>query len=1335
MSAATLEQYLRERLAVVFPDTDLTPGSPIDTRLIQPILRRVGTDPFSTDLGTFIQDRIAQQFPDMATKEGDALTDLLVKPLLVLWDPIVREIERVNRSKSLRDPETLTVDEAEALGANLFASRHTGDRALGVARIYFAAPQNVAVSPANYLSSKGNLRFFPTEAQSIRMNEMLYNKEGALYYFDVNVVAGAPGDQYNIGPGELITIANITSATKVTNKSRFRFGQPDESVVEYVGRMEQELTERSLVTLPGITAQLPKAFPEISHIGVVGFNDPEMQRDVLTGGGLGPILAAGFSAQPVVDGENRLRTRRLRITTALPEGFFSLVGPAGAVPKGFVVTLFDAFGPGALPRVRDLAVRAVVDDVTLDLEEQVLYPQTSPCVWTLRANSLTLSDIPGGILFPDTPQGTVTIPNGQVHIGGATDIHVRGTGFDTTSLLLDSVVDDRPILQGTKLQVVDGDHVRLADLVLGTDYAVGDDTYLQIQRALAEGLTLQVLETPIAAAYRVLSVTQVPGQSPVFQVTPSLPTPLAGGFRWRLLDELDIDLNEPKETRIAGTDLYSVQGVDYFDTTGGIDFDEYGVAPGDILRVFTGSVAGDYTVVQVLTPLYRRVKVDRPVPSTASGLKYAIFRPNAGGGLALPLVRISSIDILDTSGQPVGSTLPYAAPVDVRSRSFANVAQGVKAEMDDAILGIVTNPLPAGAVVGGRSLVFSLTTPYGPLTFSVVFTGGGALSPATISAQIDAQVSAASAGLYPTASVVFDTNRVGVLPLAPDLRIAGGSAVAPLFGTSEQQSVGDIRSATVRAAGGWAALSPALDAVFDVAQVVGGANAGFFADLVFSRIPVPGSTDALVARSAFSPSVQQRVLVGARSLGSARVYFLEPTSFEVRPDTVFRYTRPDGGVLRFLPDPTNTHQRIPSLPSGVKPKDGATSESSPGVVDLFESATIDFITKGIQKGDLLTLDYAPLQGSIPLADPVVGLHTQVLTLSIDDGSDKRVVFIHDDNSISSTAVTRAGVVAQINRAVGLTICALNGDRLEFNPDALVRVRGGGTANALLGFSTVAGTDNTNASVNSGTYTVLEAAPAGNPNRLRVTPSFSVPDVGRQQFKVARAGVQRISSTEMAKQVAEAGLYYFDVQLISEGTGDVYNLVDGGELTVEGYRSDGYYLITEDPNLSFSQGERVRLRISRSILEVGVTDDPENATPIPGQNLQINFDRSTLVGNVQTFVSSELERVVTESPLARHLTPYFVRFALSYTGGSKESEVLPDVLKYILTRRPDESVLVSQLQKIVQTKGATEVVNPIDLVAVVHPPNRRTYLERSQDRLNTGRLAGFFPDVVTLTRLT
>jgi len=1316
MALSDLEVFIQERAAAYDENLDTSSGSPFDVQVIQPILRRLGTDPFTVNFQLFAQERLNQEFPDLATKEGDAITDLLIKTNTVLWDPILREIQRVQNSLSFRDPTTLTLDEAEALGANLFSERNRGTFSRGQGRLYFAQPQSISISPANFFTSKTGLHFFPDSIQSIRVDEMLLNVEGTLYYFDINVIAEKAGDSYNIGPDELVTVANVTSAVRVTNKRRFRFGNPDESAVEFIDRTQQELTERSLVTLRGIGAQVTSTFPDVSRLAVVGFNDPEMHRDILKGGGFGPLHSFGFAAAPVPDGENQPRTRRLSMA-ADGVDFTALIGPAGVMPEDvWYITLVDGFNNDA-PRIRDLTVKRIVSTTQIDVEEQQIYMGLlSSYTWMLRKKELTISNIPGGILFPDSTNGTVEIPDGEVHIGGATDVFVRGTDFDASTLVIDSIVDDSPILSGIALQIIDGaGHVLLGDLVLSGNYSPNDSTYVTLNLAKTKSFSIQIIDGPAAGSYRVIDIVQSAFSSPILTLDPSPVAVVGQNFRWRLLDILDVDLVEPKETRIQANDGVSVQGVDYLESAGSIDFQSLGVAAGDILRVLNGPVAGDYTVKSVLAPFFTRVQVDREFEKSAASLSYLIFRSNTAGGVIRPFVRVTSIDLLDTSGQPVGSKIPYAKPVDIRSRAFANVAHGVKVDVRDATLGIVSQPLPSGANVTGLSLTFAWDTG-GPTTLT--FTGPNPLSASTIISQINTFFGK-------VVSFLVDGNRVGVTSLGGLTKITAGSARPAIFGNNEVWTSQDVRSASTT----WANVNPPIELDLDVLQVLDGFQIGFYDHPVAQTALVNNST-AVLTNQNFAPEVSRHIQLGSRSIGTARLYFLDPTSIEFDSTSQLSVELDSGITVRYKPDPTNEVQKIPGLPNGVKPTDGVVPGGAGST--FFTSASIDFVKKGILPGDQLVVDYIPLRGTVALADPVPNLALTTLILSINGGTDKTITYITDSSGIASTDVTRAGVANQINRTVGQSVCSIvtigNLQYLQFSFDGSVVVRKSGTANALLGFSTLV--DVNNDSLNKGTYTITVVAPSqltvGNGSSFAGTMSS-------QGFKVFRPGGQRISSTQMASQVAEAGLYYFDLELVSEGTGDLWNIDAGLQMEAEGYDSDGYFLTTDDPNLSFSPIEKARIHFSRSFLNVGVSDDPENATQLSGQNVQINYERSTTTGNVNNFLTAETERVVNSSPLGRHLVPYFVRFDLTYIGGSKENEVIPDVEDLIKNTFPNEPLEVSDIERIVSDRGATSIQNPIELIAAVHKFDRSIELVRSENSLSTGRLSAFIPDVLNITR--
>ncbi len=1340
-----LEVFMREAAARFDEQLDVSAGSPFDTRVIQPTLQRVGTDPFSVDVKTFLLDRLNQEFPELAVREGDALTDLLIKPLVLLLEPIVRENARIKQSLSFRSPELLTTEEAADLGGNLFSEIATGDLARGTARVYFTTPQNASIGPSNYCRDKLGQRFFPDSTQSIRADEMILNAEGTRYYFDFTVVAEEAGESYNIEPGTLVSIQGVPSAVQVTNKRRFRFGAPAETAIEFTDRAKQELSERSLVTERGISAVLPKAFPDITRLAVVGFRDPEMQRDVLTGGGLGPIIAAGVAATPISDGEGRLRSRRVSVpSTESAPGFTTTIGPAGTV-KGWTLTLFKGLPSGSVPSVRDYAIRAVVNDTTLDLAEQLLDVTTASAfttgTWLLRRNVLELSGIPGGIVFPEGTTGKTTVVPGEVHIGGCTDVYLRGTELDSATLAVTNLTDAKPVLSGIlgHTLISPPGQVGLDDLILGTNYEVGDDTYLELERAARLGYGLRLL-TGFPGTYSILSVLQTAGNPPQLIVR-GLSAITLTGLRWQLLDRIDVDLVEPKVSKLTGSDAQTVMGLTTIETFYATSLSTYGVAAGDTLRILNGPDAGDFTISSVTGPFSTQLVVDRAPTRTTSSLSYEIFTPNSDGGVQRPLIRVTGVDLLDGTGQPVGTKVPYGAPVGTLSEAFANTGVGVKASISDGRIGVVGDAPLAATTVGLDTLQLMLrhsntsSTPYSGGTIATVTFAGASLTREQIVSQINTAVG------FPIAILTKDL-RLGLIAYNGTTSVANidnsSTVLTKLFGSSSfEASSRTIRSSTIL---DWTAtsISPPIEPLLDVVDIVSGNQVGALAS------PEASSTHLLVGVGEdVDPEANVYLRVGSRSIGTARMYFLEPTSIELNADTRFYAELEDGSRLTYLPDPSNSSQRVPALPSGTKPKDGQALSFSQWRAGGATSGSVDFIAQGILPGDQLVIDYVPLIGTAVLADPVPALDGLTLVVSVEGKPEQTITFSHDSSAIAATSVTRQGVADQINNRVGKKVAKISSaGKLELEADFALTLKTTGTANTALGFAIV--DERSNASQNAGTYTVV-SLDSLNPRIATISPTTLVTvfsgalatysDVTRQQFKVLRSQTQRISVTEMSSQVGAAGLYYFDVQLVSDGTGDSFNIPRQTVLSAEGYRADGYVLATDDSNLSFSTGESVRAVFSRSILPVGVNDDPQNAIQLSGQNVQIAYDRSSLISSVQAFLDSESERVTNNSPLARHLVPHFVRFSMAYTGTVKEADLLVELTAMIEALLPSDFLESSDIQAAASQAGATSISNPLDLFAIVYPVDRTVTMQFSQDRLNTGRLAAFLVDQLLLTRGT
>jgi hypothetical protein len=1327
MATTDLEEFISERLRAYDPNIDLTTGSNAQQQIIQPLLRRVGADPFTMSVEKFIGTRLVQEFPEISTEDGDGIMDLLVSSSRVLLEPLVQEVKRVKDNLSFKDPDTLTLTEAESLGANYFSPRNRGDFARVTVRVYFSAPQNCVITPGNYCTTGTGLRFLPTAIQSVASNQMLFNKEGSYYYFDVAVISDSPGDGYNVDAGTITSIYGVTAAVKVTNKLRAVGGLAEESAAEYIDRIEQDLTERSLVTERGILAVARKYFPSIIRAAIVGFNDPEMQRDILVGAGIGPIIISGSLGYPVSDGTGG-SSRRFRVSDAGVD-FTALIGPVGFPVHGYSLTVAGtALLTGS---TADLPITAVIDSQTVEVSTSSLKPWYTGITysfWMLRKNELTISGVPGGTALPGV-NGEVVVESGEVHIGGMTDIFVRGATTDQGSITLSAVTDDAPLLQGiaaARSPVGAGpwDGFILADLVLGTNYLDSDAVYTALDRAKDEGRTLQIMDGD-AGSYRILDVLQITGQSPVITTEPA-PAGYPLSQRWKLLDTLDIDLRSPRETKLTGTDLFTIQGHPLAQVTSAVDLSVYGIGIGDFLELLTGPDVGVYSVAANTTT--NQLTLDRAFKRSTAGVSYRVYRKLTTETLNMPLVRIKSVDVLDSGGQPIGVTIPYADPVDVRAFDFTTPTNTLMVDIRDGIVGCVGAVVSNPTLVNGKVLQLYCPLWSGAGTLDISFSGITTLG--GIADRINSVVGDHVAG-------VVAGNRIGIAPFKTQYTITARdpdppatSALSTLFDTAgglTSFATNHIRSTTINlSSGGWSRFT--YDASFDAVQVISTSANGF----AYAPVSVQ-SGKALSVSTDFPPSVYAVVRVGPRAVGRVRCYFLEPTTFEAYEGTRFTSELEDGTVVSFLPDPTISTVKYPPPPTTERAKDGFTISVSFGgtVCGKLMSSSVDFIKKGILPGDKLFVDFVPITGTKAQAGPnIPGLSLATFIVRI-DGTDRTIVFSNND-STDLTAVTLAGVEDQLNRVLGPGVAKFNiGGFLEIEASYNITIVGGTAAGSFWLVFPPAGVSNWSLNHNGGTpYTVFYVYNS----YLLIVGDFLV-SAPRQQFTILRPASQRVGITQMSQNTTYAGLYFADIQVVSEGTGPLYNLPAKARLDVAGHRSLGYRLSTVNEQLSFSIAEQPWLHVSPAIISIGASDDPENAIQVAGQNLQISYEWASVVSSFQSFVSSDAERVTNENVLVRHLLPHLVRFDITYRGGATETNVRAEIAAYVNGLNPDEILESVRVQNIPIALGATSVSTPVDLVAIVHQMNRKMVAEQSSNYLNTGRLAGFFVDAINVQRRT
>jgi hypothetical protein len=1329
MSLSDTRNFLVDLFSRWDPNLDVTEGSDLYASLIEPILLRIGGDPYDDDAESFILTRLQQVAPTLGISEVDDARDLLVNPIRVLLEAVTREQQLIKLRTSLANVSSLADDEVDALMGNFFEARRGGGFAQGVVRAYFASPQTVTVTLVNIATSKSGLRYVVPAPQQITAGQMLLNVQGAEYYFDINYIADQRGDEYNIDPGEINAISNLSASTRATNIRRFENGVARETSEEFVARVQQGTSDKTLTTEPGIVAVLNDNFPALRTVFAIGCGDPEMHRDVIKGGGLGAVpkrddLGEFFGFGSVVDDGDADDTTPL--LSASTGNFVSRVGGAGSTPDGWFVTV--VYTAGGQLVVRDSQVTQVVSDTRVKLADEMPVTLGAGAVtWMLRRRRLTISDIPGGIVFPDTPEGTLEVVSDAVHVGGKTDIFVAGP-VDAASTQVVGLSDEGPLARGVNART-GGD--------AGEEVVYLTDLNVALVSAVTPGMSLVLSEGSDVGSYRITAVStelDVDGTTtvPAVRLDTAL-TGSQGNLTWKIVDEIDVNLIAPKDVLLEGNDLILSGASNIAIVAGSVNFTGAGIRAGDILFVDHPEHGGDFTITDVFAT---QLAIDPAAPRALPAAHYVISRRSAG--VVTPVLRVNGLELLDSAGAPNGTVIPYRDPVLCVANGFQNEGAEYlfEGQAMTGLLGYLNDPSGwTWSFFNGLTFDWEARDPlrpYAPPVAAGTFAFGLYSGVEQMIAAVASDAALKAAGVRAVLLEARSGSELYFGFASPRLvTIAGGTAIGSLVFPF---AAGDT-NARVRAQFN-ADLSLLKVRRGDLVEFVGGANGGSSARVVTTPTASgfeagagpqgPSSTAALYDLLPLNPDVAARIRVGHPSVGSVRCYFLAPTSVDFGYLQT-RFTRVVAGVQRdYQPDPENLRVVLPPPPLTALPGTAITGATS--LVD----AEADFFRSGVKQGDLLDIVYRPMVGTDALDDSAeIAVGGQTMFVQLDADPIIEVAFPY--------AMTRDAIVSYINAQVGETIASIVDDHYVLSSSRRITLY---RPTDSVVASTLAMVDTTNIHPQAGTY-IIQAVSKTQLTLSTATPIAGAPEPATQ-YRVRRY-TQRVSSTEMNLNLDASGLYYVDVEAVSLTPGNANNIASGVELQVTGYRSDGYRLISRRPELSYSRAEQLYAQLSRSLLLPGASDNPMDYVQLSQQNVQINYERSALADDIQSFCQSRYRRVINEDILIRHLLPHYVSLNWRYVGGLAEPVVTRAILDALAGIEGGGELEVGLLSDAVKRKQASSVY-AVDLanesgraapfvLLVMHGEDRRIRAALVRDIAKTVRMCTFLPDAITARRVS
>lgn len=584
IQADRVKELLVERLQAYYAGRSVSEGSSLYETVVAPVADYLEIDPVDTDIAEFLKTRLRQEYPSVSAEDGDAIVDLLINPLSLLLEALKREVALVKLGQSVNNATSMREADADALAANFFVTRRSGNYAYGIVRVYYANPMQVYIPSTVQFSTSSGLNFRPSSAQTFPAATLLLQRSGSYYYVDVSVVAEAPGQSYNIPAGTLTSVTNLTGYIKFTNLFAFSGGTPRETNLELLSRVRTSLTERSLNTRRGIITRIQTQFPTVRAVEVVGYGDPEMQRDVVTGTSDGHVVAAGTCfivgqfclLLSQFEDRGREGTTKVKVGDVVALNYWNLLYnlPQNERNEEFTVREIVFDSRETLPDIPSILLFRLSAPPSPESSTLGMLPGMLPGVFcVVRSDArITISDIPGGIQQPLDTNNTIEIADNQVHIGGHYDVWVRDSVDQSNTAYFSGLSSTSTEVEGRHL-ITNGGATTNRNVVQ-VAYAVSfNEGFTASSTIFTTGMSVVGEDSGATATVATAAIISVTG-------TVTL-TGLTGRF---MVGERILN-----STGTAGGTITYVSS----------DLESLGVTPGMVLSITTGADVGAYRILAV----------------------------------------------------------------------------------------------------------------------------------------------------------------------------------------------------------------------------------------------------------------------------------------------------------------------------------------------------------------------------------------------------------------------------------------------------------------------------------------------------------------------------------------------------------------------------------------------------------------------------------------------------------------------------------------------------------------------------------------------------------------
>jgi hypothetical protein len=246
---------------------------------------------------SFLQDFLSQNVTSGDFTPGTALRDLTIGALAAVFAYLQAEYAQTTQLQSLNTVADATgtdtqaqTDAVTALLSNFFIAPLSGTKASGYAIGHASRQVDVFIPTTALFTYSTGIQFLVNSPQTYFIPAASLvaivdaNNVVTDYEFRIPLIATQVGTTYNVSAGQFSNFTPFSPyVTYIEVVDAFTNGAGQETVDQVLARAPTAISVRNLVNQRSIVATLNDNFEGINGITVVGYGDPEMQRDLVPG--------------------------------------------------------------------------------------------------------------------------------------------------------------------------------------------------------------------------------------------------------------------------------------------------------------------------------------------------------------------------------------------------------------------------------------------------------------------------------------------------------------------------------------------------------------------------------------------------------------------------------------------------------------------------------------------------------------------------------------------------------------------------------------------------------------------------------------------------------------------------------------------------------------------------------------------------------------------------------------------------------------------------------------------------------------------------------------------